>query len=165
MARPCDYDAEIDHPWAIRWRIPRIHSPYPTWKYEVAVCVPDPADPSNLWGASEPDETEARIIAQYIDFRRAYYREHWQKLMLERPFDIDSGANTTILMRTATGWTYRRATFETPVWPHWDDPRRADFPPTPEGLEKLLDHINWGDSWSEWKAENPLPPRPDAEVL
>ncbi|MGW5387158.1 hypothetical protein [Nocardia sp. NPDC003963] len=153
------YEAELDHPWATRWRIPRVHSPYPRWKFEVALCVPEPEVPNDrqLWGATEPSEEEARIVAWFINWRRTYYREHWQKKMLERPFDIDSGTNTVILVRTEGGWQYRRATFESGPWPYWNDERRSDFPATPEGLMALLDHIDWSHTWKKWRAENPQP--------
>lgn len=151
------YDAEWDHPWATRWRIPRVHSPYPRWKFEVALCVPEPGRPDQLWGATEPSENEALIIAWFIDFRRSYYNERWQQKMLERPFDIDSSTNTVILIRTEGGWQYRRATFETGPWPYWNDERRSEFPPTADGLLSLLDHIEFTSRWPNWKAAHPLP--------
>lgn len=151
------YGAELEHPWTAQWRIPRVYSPYPEWKFEVALCVPDARDPTNLWGATEPSEEEARIIGWYINYRRTWYLESWQQQMLQRPFDIDPGTITIILMRAEDGWTYRRATFQHGPWPFHNDERRNEFPPTPEGLLALLDHIGKYSPWPKWKADNPLP--------
>lgn len=152
-----DFDADLEHPWAKQWRIPRVTTTHPRWKYEVAVVVPDPTDRYDLYRATEPSEDEARIIASYIDFRRDYYREYWKAKMLERPFDVDSGTNTTILGLTPDGWKYRRATHQHGLWPLWNMPeKQAEYPPTPAGLIALLDHINnFAGRWPEWKAAHP----------
>lgn len=158
MTAVSEFDADTTHPCAQRWRIPRVTSPYPRWKYEVALCVPDPADPSNLWGVIEPTDAEAAIIGSFIDCRRAWYSEQYQRRMLEQVFDVDSGTNTVVLAKTEQGWKYRRMTHQDGLWPHWNDPeRQAEFPPSPAGLDALIDHLAWGGLWSTWKAEHPMP--------
>ena len=164
MTTTAEFDADLTHPWAQRWRIPRVTSPYPDKKYEVALCVPDPADPSNLWGATEPSEEEARIVAWFLEWRMSYYREGWQAKMRERPFDIDSGTNTVILMRAGWGWTYRRMTYDAGPRPYWNEERRHQYPPNSDGLLALLDYLGECTTWPEWKAEHPLPAEEGTQV-
>ncbi|NKY60431.1 hypothetical protein [Nocardia flavorosea] len=156
MSNRKQFDADTEHPWAKQWRIPRVHSSHPRQQYEVAVCVPDPDDHTNLWDYREPPEDAARIIGSYIDYRRSYYNDGWQRRMLARPFDIDDSTNTVILALTPHGWKYRRMTHRHGLWPFYDDPRQDDFPPTAAGLVALLDHIcEYGRDWPGWKAEHP----------
>lgn len=154
-----DFDADLDHPWAKRWRIPRVTTDYPRWKYEVALVVPIVTDlpitqPEKA--TLEPTEVEAAIVGSYIDYRREYYNEGWKAKMLRRPFDVDGSTNTTILALTGQGWKYRKATHQHGLWPFWNMPeKQAEFPPTPAGLIALLDHINFVGRWDDWKAAHP----------
>lgn len=155
-----EFDADATHPWAIRWRIPRVATSYPRRQYEVALVVPTGVHLKIDGETLEPSEIEAEIIGSYIDYRRASYREHWQRQMLKRPFDIDDGTNTVVLAKTAHGWKYRRLSHQFGLWPfHWANPeKQAEFPPTAVGLVALLDHINHdGARWTTWKTEHPLP--------
>lgn len=155
-----EFDADTTHPWATRWRIPRVTTSHPEWRYEVALVVPRPDDPLLLDGELlEPTEIEAEIIGSFIDYRRSYYREGYAAEKLERAFDVDGTTNTVILAKNVQGWRYRRASYQHGLWPLWNNPeKQAEFPPTRAGLAALLDHINnLGRSWSEWKAEHPLP--------
>ncbi|WP_280410553.1 hypothetical protein [Nocardia asiatica] len=152
------YDADLTHPWAQRWRIPRVTNSYPRWQYEVAVVIPTPGDTLLLDGVlTEPSEREAEIIGSFINYRRAYYYEHWSARMLAEPFDVDDSTNTVILAKSVAGWQYRRATFQHGLWPFWNDPTtQAQFPPTTAGLRTLLDHINHnGQRWAQWKTDHP----------
>ncbi|WP_280389877.1 hypothetical protein [Nocardia wallacei] len=152
-----EYDADMEHPWAKQWRIPRVTSTHPDWRYEVALVVPSGGVGILADSLKEPTEAEARIIGSYIDYRRAYYRDSWRAKMLERPFDIDGTTNTTILALTEQGWKYRRASYQHGLWPFWNNPeKQAEYPPTPAGLVALLDHINkYGRDWPGWKAARP----------
>lgn len=107
-----------------------------------------------MWGAVEPGSTaEAAIIGSLIDFRRTYYRPSYAAEMLKKTFDTDDTTNTIVLMCTAEGWKYRRATHRHEPWPCFPHlARQAEFPPTPMGLIALLDHIyQHHDRWQEWK--------------
>jgi hypothetical protein len=153
------YDADPTHPWAQRWRIPRVTNSYPRWQYEVAVVIPTPGDTFLLDGVlTEPSEHEAEIIGSLIEYRRAYYNETWAARMLTEPFDVDDGTNTVILAKAEQGWKYRRMTHRHGLWPfHWNNPeQQAEFPPTPAGLVALLGHVNHnGRQWAQWKTDHP----------
>lgn len=157
-----EFDADPTHPWAVRWRIPRVTDPWPRWRYEVAVCVPGASN--DMWRATEPSEEEARIIAWFLEWRMSYYREGWRAQMRERPFDVDDTTNTVILMRAEWGWTFRKMTYQGPPAPFFNDERRHLYPPTPEGLLALLDHIGEHTTWPKWKAEHPLPVEEGAQL-
>jgi hypothetical protein len=88
------FDADQNDPLA-KLRIPVVSSAYPSYKYEVALCVGD------LWHDPplRPTDREAGMIASYIDYRRAWYNAGWQQKMLARPLDVDSGTNTVILLK------------------------------------------------------------------
>lgn len=162
------FDADLDHPWAQRYRIPRVQTTHPRWRYEVALRVPDgPEVTLKLDGdVIEPTEEQARIIGCFIDYRRSYYRSHWAARMLERPFDIDDTTNTVILACLSDGWRYRRESHrDGELWPYYNDPRRADYPPTTAGLIALLDHINDHSVWRQWKTDHPDVFTPVAEGL
>jgi hypothetical protein len=150
------FDADTEHPWAKQWRIPRVTTTHPRWRYEVALVVPMVTDLPTTYPEREllePAEADAPIIGSYIDYRRDYYREGWKAKMLERAFDVDDSTNTVILGLTAQGWKYRRASYEHGLWPFWNMPEeQAKYPGTPAGLVALLDHINWAGKWPEWKA-------------
>ena len=148
------YDADRNDPLAAL-RIPVVSSPYPGWKYEVALVITD----DDLWGpALRPAETEVRQIVAYIEYRMEYYNEGWRAKMRRKPLDVDSGTNTVTLMKRGDDdWCYRRWTWQTgPLMV----PSRYDNQ-SAMGLEQLLDHIHlYGDSkpspkWLAWKAAHP----------
>jgi hypothetical protein len=143
-------DARQDDPLAAL-RIPVVSSPYPRWKYEVALVISD----DDLWGpALRPDEAEVRQIVAFLGYRMEYYNESWKAKMRRRPLDVDGTTNTVTLMKRADGdWRYRKATWEHGPWPFYDMPERFT-------LEGLLDHINdFGSQpnpkWRAWKAAHP----------
>lgn len=150
-----DFDADVAHPWAARWRIPRVTSAYPGWRYEVAVVVTGEGFQleSNIL---EPTDAEAEIIASVIEKRCAWaYGQAWRARMRERAFDVDSGANTLILAKTTQGWRYRLNSHRDGLWPYFDEPdKQAEFPPTAAGLVAILDHA-CGRTWREWMASHP----------
>lgn len=156
------HDANLTHPWATRFRIPLVGSIYPTWKYEVALCVPaadvDPTrkswDALDLYGAAWPSEEEAVVVGSAIDFRRSYYQGHWQAKMLDLPLDVDDSTNTLILIRQDSGWWYRRMTWSAGPSMVGGGER---YTPDKEGLIRLLDERVWNLSptWGAWKAANP----------
>lgn len=151
------FDADLDHPWVERYRIPRVTTSYPGWRYEVALVVPTPGDTFKLDGELlEPTEAEAEIIAAVIEERCARaYGPAWRKKMRERAFDVDSGSNTLILAKTPAGWRYRRATFRDGLCPPYDEPdKQAQFPPSAAGLVTLLVDV-CGASWQTWMADHP----------
>jgi hypothetical protein len=146
----------LDHEWAKTWRIPLVTSPYPRWKYEVALVVPDPADTVDLWRATWPTDLEAEVVGSLIDYRRDWYNERWKRQMLERPLDVDSGTNTLILLKRESGWSYRRATFEGGTWPSaLNADHMAKFPPNKIGLIAIIEQAHGGPdrtprSLTEW---------------
>lgn len=151
--------ADTTHPWAHRWRMPRIATSHPHRQYEVAVVVPTPGESFRYDGVLlEPTELEAEIIGSYIDYRRSAYREGYQARMLEQTFDVDDTTNTVVLAKNAQGWRFRRASFQHGLWPFPDRPdRQSEFPPTPDGLVALLDHINHdARDWVQWKRDHPI---------
>lgn len=146
------FDADRQDPLA-KLRIPVVRSPYPAWKYEVALFINDPDDHSYdppLWGfALRPDEAEVRQIVAYIEWRMQWYREGWKAKMRERPLDVDSGTNTVTLMKRGDGdWCYRRWTWRTgPLMVPVKGGERLS-------LEKVLDRINdyAGEPNPKWRA-------------
>lgn len=146
------YDADTSHPWAAAYRIP-ITGTHPRWRYEVALVGPtQDSYTADLWRAVMPTEPEAQIVGSYIDFRRSWYDDHWAQGMLARPFDVDDGTNTVILLRTVGRWAYARASW-TSGPPFVPSPN-----PTPDaaGLIALLDHVNRDSAtWGAWKAKHP----------
>ena len=154
MTTPCTFadDADHDHPWAGAYRIP-LTSDHPSWMYEVAlVRVGYGFSEGHHLAATVPSDDEARVVGSYIDFRRSYYGPHGAAEKLERPFDVDDSTNTVVLVRTATAWAYRRASWR--VGP----PYIASPAPGADvaGLIALLDDINdLSDTWEPWKAAHP----------
>lgn len=154
---PFAHEADHDHPYARDYRIPLVPSAYPWWTYEVAVVyTPEERRDSVMCGVL-PTEDEARIIAAYIDYRRSWYREGYAAKMLERPFDVDSGTNTVVLIkRESEGWGYRRASYTSgpPIYPAPRSVRHPDVPQYdgPDGLLALLDKINENSArWTKFK--------------
>lgn len=144
------YDAKRDDPLTAL-RIPVVSSPYPSWKYEVALVISE----GDLWPGMRPTDAEVRQIAAYIGYRMEWYNEGWRAKMRKRPLDTDSGTNTVTLLKRAEGdWCYRRMTFQHGPWPFFDMEQRFT-------LEQLLDHIHlYGDDkpspkWLAWKAAHP----------
>lgn len=151
------FDADLDHPWVQRYRIPRVRSSYPGWRYEVALVVPTPGDTFKLDGELlEPTEAEAEILGSFIEKRCTYYNERWLSKMRERVFDVDSSTNTVILAKTAVGWRYRLDSHQDGLCPFFNEQdKQAKFPPTAAGLVAILDHICWDKSWQTWMADHP----------
>jgi len=147
-------DADLTHPWVEKYRIPLVSTPWPRWKYEVALVRPSYANHGFWADALWPSEDEARLIGCAIDFRRSWYREGWAAQMLERPLDVDSGTNTVVLMKLPRGWVYRLAThtYGPPMWPSYD--AAEQYP----DLEPLLDRV-WDitDRWANWKRDSWTP--------
>jgi len=143
-------DADLTHEWVERYRIPLVTNPYPRWSYEVAVVIPGSGEFADLYCAVWPTEDEARVIGNYIGYRRDWYNESWQAGMLARALDVDSGTNTVVLIKQADRWGYRMRT--------WSVGPTFVFKAT---LSELLDHINtYGDHvyhrWAEWKSAHPV---------
>lgn len=143
-------DARQDDPLAAL-RIPVVSTPYPRWKYEVALVISD----DDLWGpALRPDDTEVAMIVAYLEYRMEYYNDGWKAKMRRRPLDVDSSTNTVTLMKRGEGdWRYQKATWQHGPWPFYDAAERYT-------LERLLDHINdYGSEpnpkWRAWKAAHP----------
>lgn len=155
-------EVDFDHPWAKEGRIPLIHGFLSSrGRYEVALVVPDEADywlyPGELLF---PTEEEASLVTDYINYRRSYYNQMWQRKMLEYPLDVDSSTNTVYLAKTDKGWVYSRASWQSP--PFYPTPSAEKQYPD---LAELLDKINtFGDviyhGWVEWKETRTLPVLP-----
>jgi hypothetical protein len=140
------HDADLTHPWAQRYRIPLVRTPYPAWRYEVALVIPSDEQP-DLWHATWPTEDEAELIGSAIEFRRSWYREGYAAKMLERPLDVDSTTNSLILLRNSErGWQYRLASYEHGPWPYGESPIR--FGLDRNGLQALPDYRASRDFWA-----------------
>lgn len=142
------YDADEHDPLA-SLRIPVVASPYPGWKYEVALVISE----GGLWGpALRPDDAEVRQIVAYTGYRMEYYNEGWKAKMRRRPLDTDATTNAVVLQKRAEGdWCYRRASWQS----------GPSMVPTRDGghldLVGLLDKINdlAPEKWQAWKASHP----------
>lgn len=134
-------DADLEHPWAKKYRIPLVSTLYPRWRYEVALAVPRDDD---LYRLVWPTEDEARAIGIYIDHRRNWYREGYRQRMLARPLDVDSGTNTVVLAKNEDGWHYRRDSWTSGgLWfpgIHHPEEIRAPYTPDLAGLLAVIRH-------------------------
>jgi len=131
------FDAYQDDPLAAL-RIPVVGSPWPGWKYEVALLCPDSPAGQDLYPSLRPDDAEVRQVVAYIEYRMLYYNENWKAGMRKRPLDVDGTTNTVILQKRAKGgWCYRRASWQTGpcMIPPWNSDERLS-------LEQVLDKIN-----------------------
>jgi len=146
-----------------QFRYPIINTSHPRWSYVTAVVVEDQQTSWSTYTTVRPTDDELRIVASFHD----EYMEHWYgpreygyraRVMNNRPFDIDGGANSRILVKRGDGdWAYRLKT-----WCH--GPRFV--PALHLGQEKhdlisLLDRIHThGDDkptqrWIDWKNAHP----------
>jgi len=137
-------------------RIPVVGTPFPGWRYEVALVCPESAAGQDLYPALRPDDTEAAMIAAYIEYRMEYYNSSWKAKMRRRPLDVDSSTNTIILWKRGDDdWCYRRDSWRSgPLVV----PSRYDGE-EPVSLDALLDRITgkFGltSRWQVWKAAHP----------
>lgn len=139
------YDAPQDDPLTAL-RIP-VTNAYPGWRYLVA-----------LDGEGErPNEAEVAALVSYIDYqRRHWFNETYQRKLMERPFDIDGGHNTTVFHKYgADDWGYRNCSWEMGprFWPAYNRTEKLT-------LIQVIDHKHtYGESlyhhWADWKAEHP----------
>ena len=148
------FDAYQDDPLTAL-RIPVIGTPFPGWRYEVALVCPNSEAGQDLYPALRPDDAEAAMVAAYIEYRMEYYNRAWRAKMRKRPLDVDSGTNTIVLWKRGDGdWCYRRDSWQSSPLVV---PSRYE---EPIGLEALLDRINdYGgepnSQWQEFKADHP----------
>lgn len=157
VVTPCEFtDADLTHPWATKWRIPLVATPYPRWFYEVALVVP--RGEFEWLNVVWPTDDEAEIIGSYIDYRRDYYRESHQRKMLARALDVDGSTNTVILAKTEAGWRYRCASWTSGgLWPYLDNAdQQANYPPTRAGLIEIIRHAGRSSLLDEWIAAHPI---------
>lgn len=155
-------DADLTHQWVAEHRIPLVATPYLSWRYEVALVVPQADGREALWGQTWPTDEEAAVIGDYISYRRSYYRGTHQARMLERALDVDSGTNPQILLRREDSWCYRLDSWTTgyqlfpppaSAWASMRSPGECPvYPPGAAGLRLLLDRINESSArWDAWK--------------
>jgi len=155
--KPFSGEADLEHEWAKRWRIPLVHSWNPRWKYEVALVVP----PVTVWDHINfvwPTEAEAAVIGWFIECRMDYYNDRWRKQMRHRPLDVDDSTNTVILAKVDDHWHYAMATWRS-------GPPLAPLPyPTEnagpsyvgrEGLIELITKRVFGHH--DWSKHEPVP--------
>lgn len=147
-------DALQDHRWVEQHRLPVVGSPYPRWRYHVAVM-----GYSELWDTIEPTDAEAAQLGSYLQFwLQKFYSPSYIELMRERPFDIDAYTVTlTFLKREGGTWHYKQCTWEHGPWPFPNAERQY------HDLVDLLDHVEnlIPEKWAAWKAEHPdiFPPK------
>jgi hypothetical protein len=159
------YDADRDDPLTAM-RIPVVGTSHPRWNYIVAFDLNGIDDPEFV---HRPDEAEAAMLRSFLDeYIEHWYNERWIKKMLERPFDIDGGANGTIFRKYgASDWGYRKRTWEYGPLFFPQHPRirareeNQEWRLGPLSLEQVMDRIyTYGDDepvgrWVEWKAAHP----------
>jgi hypothetical protein len=154
-AWPFGTDADRDDPLTAL-RIP-VTGTHPEWRY-IATFDRD--------SEARPTDTEARMLASYIQQYKDYYFNDWYKAkLLERPLDVD--AVTRIFHKWgADDWSYRVVTWDhgpfwVPVAPQlrggeWDYPKVTG----PLTLEQVMDRAHTivdepMQHWLDWKAAHP----------
>jgi len=106
---------DVQAEWSAKYRTPVISDGYANKAYVACLVFPIEGDTLNeIWGIQEPDEADAALLGQYIEFRIAsWYNQRWINLMGQKPLDIDPGINTVIFRKTDKGWHYTRASWRT----------------------------------------------------
>lgn len=157
------YDADRDDPLTAL-RIPVVSHAWPRWYYIVAFDL-DGIDRNG----NRPTGHEAAMLKsfldQYIDY---WYRPSWVTKMLERPFDIDGGANGYIFRKWGEDdWGYRQRTWQYagptfwPGGPWWRKEHGEGLGKEAHSLLRSMDHIHSrgsnepSDRWVSWKAAHP----------
>lgn len=146
-------DAVQDHWISEKHRIPVVSTPYPSWRYHVALVV---NDNERLWPAVEPTEAEAAQLGSYLDYwLTKFYRPSYIEQMRRRPFDIDGGTVTRTFAKRPDGtWAYRQDTWTMgpTMAPDFRDPKQCHT------LVELLDtrvETLLTEKWAAWKADRP----------
>lgn len=143
---PFGFDADEDDPLTAH-RI-AVTSSHPGWFYLVAF---------DRDSEDRPTDAETALLVSYL----GHYKDHWyndryRARLLERPLDVDGGANGVIFHKWGPDdWGYRKQSFTMgPLfWPGWDRERRYS-------LLELMDHMQTygGDEpishWQQWKADH-----------
>lgn len=146
------YDADQNDPLTAL-RIP-VTSFSPEWPYLVAF---------DRDSEQRSTTAEARMIASFTqEYIHHWYRGAYKAKLSERPFDIDSGANGTVLHKYAENdWAYRHNSWTQGYlfWPPSPAIREATHP-GPLSLLELMDHTHTigdqvGERWLKWKAAHP----------
>ena len=139
------YDAPRDDPLTAL-RIP-VTSLNPGWIYLVSL--------SNE--GERPTDDEAAALACYIDYQRNHwFNEAYKRKLLERPFDIDGGHNTTIFHKYGTDdWGHRKRTWTMGpyIWPAYNRTETLTLIQLMDHLHTFTDHLY--KPWAEWKADHP----------
>lgn len=148
---------EVQADWKIKYRVPVVEDGFGDKYYIACLVFPYPGDKiAEIWQTQEPDEDDAKLLGQYIDFRiHKWYNSRWIRLMREKSLDIDSGVNTVSFRKSAKGWHYARLTWRSgpPFIPILSDPKQ--FPT----LLEIIDHErSIGGKpdvrWEEYKTVN-----------
>lgn len=153
---PFGSDADRDDPLAAM-RV-AVTSSHPRWHYLVAF---------DRKSEARPTEAEARMLVSYLeDYKSYWYNDSFKATLLERPLDVDGGANGVVFHKWAEDdWGYRRQSFERgwlfTVVPPWARDEHRDGWGGPLSLARLMDRIHQhgfdqpNARWEAWKAEHP----------
>lgn len=145
------YEGVVRDDFAESLRLPLVTSPYPRWHFITAVVVGE-----DLWQAVRPTDDELRVVASFHDEYVAYWYQEsgFKKLMMERPFDVDGGANGRILMKRADGdWAFRRRSWVGMEFvPAWNaEPQSLTW--VLDKMHNIVDKLT--DHWVQWKTDHP----------
>jgi len=129
---------DINHPWVAQYRVPVVRDMHVGTFFIAALVVPDnSSEYSNYMNYLAPDEEDAKLIAQYIRYRKTQLTGWYLKQVEARSLDIDSGVNTITFAKREHGWVYRRMTWQNqPFAPSFDGKIQYAT------LAELLDHVN-----------------------
>lgn len=132
---------------------------HPQWYYLVAF---------NRDSDARPTDTEAAMLASYLDEYKAYwYSGSYLHELAQRPLDVDGGANGVIFHKYADNdWGYRRQSWTrgpmfVPQSPRLREMYLHEAPLGPLTLEQVMDHAHTiADDkpmkrWLDWKAAHP----------
>lgn len=99
--------------WADKYRTPVVSMLNPNEQYVACLVVPQEDDEiARIWNFLTPDEADARLLGQYIEYRlQRWYSKDFTDRLKAKPLDLDPGVNTVSFVKTEGGWRYSRASW------------------------------------------------------
>lgn len=153
---PFGDDADCDDPLTAM-RI-AVTSSHPRWSYLVSF---------DRQSQERPTDAEAAMLASYLDeYKSHWYRPSFAAQLLDRPLDVDGGANGVVFHKWGVDdWGFRRRSYTMgylyTVVPPTLRATRTDGVRGPLSLLRVLDwlHCHSDNSpsprWTAWKASHP----------